>query len=112
MQQTDAALRQYYGTFNKHYFNGALPTGKGLDIGWVKRDRNGDEAWCYPSENPVRVRLNAGLIVTVSQAAMALLHEMAHIAVYMQGHKQAKHGPYFQMEMLRLAMAGAFRIYW
>jgi len=113
VRQTNLALRRAYTRFNKAYFNSTLPEGKHLDIGWVNKRKNAVEAWCYPACRPVIVRLNARYVKTIAQALLALLHEMAHLAVYARkGGPRVKHGLKWQAEMLRLAKAGAFRDIW
>jgi hypothetical protein len=97
-------LRYWYNKWNAKYFESSLPT----DIHLLWEPVNGGIAEFDYTNKPWTIRLDPSMRFSKSMWSMALLHEMCHAKLAPNG----KHGKKFQDEMLRLALAGAFKSLW
>jgi predicted metal-dependent hydrolase len=101
---TDKRLRRWYQTYNRVYFGGKLPTSAIVCIA------NVDGCWGQTFHDGIRfaIEIAPQNAICVTVAKMTLLHEMAHVNLW----PRTTHGPYFEREMQRLALAGAMRGLW
>jgi len=94
-------LSRRFSSLNRRFFGGKLP--RDTIVVWMRnRDLMGA---CILA--PATVSVHQGLRNWPKAAEMTLLHEMCHLALGNYGH-----GPTFQREMRRLALAGAFDRIW
>lgn len=118
-------LQKRYTHYNKKYFNGRLPPVNKIDIEWSERMPMGTIGLAHPHgvlpcpkdwgpENcsGCWLRIDPALKLHDCFAEMTLLHEMAHIKAVLGDRGLAGHGPVWQKEMMRLARAGAFELWW
>jgi hypothetical protein len=102
---SDRQLRRWYNAFNRQWFGDRLPKDTVLRYEVV----NGAQAECIENlDGRYLIRLNPAIAWAQRNAKMALMHEMAHVAI---GNEHG-HGKKFQEEMLRLAQCGALKNLW
>lgn len=103
-------LERVYATYNRKFFDSALP----LDTQIYWNDEVEDEfgsAYGYEEDNKHRffnIYINPKLHVTDEQRRLTLLHEMIHVKLF----PYAKHGRKFEEEKMRLVMRGALKDLW
>ena len=107
---SDRRLRRWYRTFNLKWWAGELPEDVELFFGTCEGDE-GMYAYCedYADEKVEGFEICIDHRFEHDSRILKwwLLHEMAHLKVSGCGH-----GPAFQAEMQRLALAGAFKGIW
>jgi len=103
MGLSHAQLRRWYCTFNREFFFGQLP--KEMDVFYAPDDEAHGLARRYATGD-CSIQVDTALAGT-RYARLILLHEMNHHYTGDWGH-----GKRFQVGMLRLAIAGAFRKIW
>ena len=120
---TNKHLREWYLEYNIKYFRGRLPIDIDLRIKQpptrvaksISKSKKTaafltfDDGTLGIWVSPVVARWCRGV---PSYALMSLLHEMAHLKLYLSGKSWQKHGLYFQKEMKRLAQIGALNTLW
>lgn len=110
MVKTDKRLQNFFNRANKLYFDGKLPSdtivswndeipGYGLTVGITDKDTKHTFFHIY---------IDPEKHVDGRQSRLTLLHEMAHVRLY----PDMRHGRRFEQEMIRLAIAGAFKGLW
>ena len=104
MTPCERYLRRWYAVYNHRYFNGELPAD--IDVFFARLRRcGGDCEIDRGGEFVVRIHYRQKHYRTTKYT---LLHEMVHVKLNPYGG----HGPRFDEEMLRLAIAGAFHGLW
>lgn len=105
MTLCDRNLRRWYREANARWFGGALP--EDVDVLYAPYAGCSAVAMRDAGEN-FFIQINPAFALDRKMVQLALLHEMAHIALW----PYKKHGQRFEDEMLRLAAAGAMRGKW
>lgn len=93
-------LRTAYLDYNRRYFDSKLPLD--IDIDWI--NSTAQQAYYDPSRR--HIGITAAFKGWKSLWHMALLHEMVHVAGFLEHNKA------FHAQMLRLAALGAFNNWW
>jgi hypothetical protein len=112
--RSDPYLKRLYNQYNKKYFGNQLPKIKvhyASPAQFVKRKlgKTTCAATLYDENHkPVAIVIKKFKRKAYGYIKSDLLHEMVHVALPFR----VDHGPRFQAEMLRLAMAGAFEKVW
>jgi predicted SprT family Zn-dependent metalloprotease len=102
---SDSQLRRWYRDYNRRFFGGALPAD--ADVFYAPIDGAHGDA-LGESNGEFTLRINPACAIDLRVVRMTLLHEMAHLKLW----PYRTHGPRFEQEMQRLAVAGAFKGLW
>lgn len=95
-------LRRWFRHYNRAYFGGRLP--RNAELSWTPIE----QCWGQCCGEPPEIQLSPACGVDSRLARMTLLHEMVHLSLY----PYLAHGPRFEAEMQRLAIAGAMKGLW
>ena len=93
-------IRDAWKQNNKRWFSGKLPELKPDNIRFVNL---GDNLATVTCNDEPRLSIDTRIQFSDFVIRQLLLHEMAHVS-----SKDCVHGPYFQREMRRLVVAGAW----
>ena len=106
-------LKRYYNDYNTRWFGGHLPTN--TEVWWEPVDGaiaivdvDGCGLSFDETSDTFMIRINPAIAWSSRQTRMAVLHEMAHMAIY----PSPGHGVKFQKTMQLLARAGALSTLW
>ena len=104
-------LLRIFRRFNKRYWNGTLPEPLIYYAHIEDPNRDGYARFGEVQliEDRFHVRVDPLWSACIQMTEWAVLHESAHIHLWKYG---IGHGARFQKEMVRLALAGAFRRIW
>lgn len=108
---SDKQLSHWYAKYNREWFAGELP--HDTVIWWEPpSDSQGITCPVYEvRDGKFEVRLDPSLKGVPDYWHLLLIHEMVHIKLW-PIHNRHQHGKVFQQEMIRLALAGAFKTIW
>ncbi len=98
-------LRRWFREYNDRYFDGALPLS--TCIGFASLE--GCYGDCDKKGGRFFIRIDRENCSRVKERRATLLHEMAHVKLW---DVYRGHGRIFDIEMQRLAAAGAMRGLW
>jgi hypothetical protein len=110
----DPGLGALYADISARYYHGALPATpvrwepRMADVGKLADDRFTLEGMFGHVGHDTVILLNPALQNSHEAVARALCHEIVHAYLFAIGDDSTDHGPAFQVELRRLAVAGAF----
>jgi hypothetical protein len=110
----DPALEGLYADVNARYYHGALPAmpvrwePRMADVGKLAGDRFTLEGMFGHVGHDTVILMNPALQKSPAAVTRALCHEIVHAFLFANGDDSTDHGPAFQAELRRLALAGAF----
>lgn len=117
-------LKATYRAFNRQYFEGKLPIVDVRFSSLVPYDEHARshvhgvtccwKKFCGNNCSKSFILVNPVLqyLEWEQSTEFVILHEMVHLKALLGDRRYATHGPVFQKEMQRLAMAGAFQDRW
>lgn len=106
-------LHKLYASYNRRFFAGKLP--KDAQIRWSNKPLPCDAVGMCSydrGDGLAEILVSSKLRRWTAFAYSTLLHEMAHLSLFVGGYTRGDHGRKFQREMRRLARVGAFRKLW
>lgn len=115
MSRSDRILKKWYRRYNQDYFHNLLPDD--VIVRYGTYDEWEEESIRLIADTdiatrPIEIRISPylKLLNWGGIARFTLLHEMVHVKAEVLGIElEDDHGDWFEQEMTRLAMLGAFR---